>query len=113
MGAPGSRRARGLVGPLLAAALVLAPLASLAIPAALRIPRARDARPWAPAARAVFSHRSHEPLRCYQCHPSFFPQALVPFTHAEMDQGRFCGGCHDGQRATAVAALPCEGCHAR
>jgi c(7)-type cytochrome triheme protein len=51
-------------------------------------------------------------MRCYQCHPSPFPQALAPFTHADMDEGRFCATCHDGRRAVAVNQLSCEVCHA-
>jgi c(7)-type cytochrome triheme protein len=100
---------RTLVALLLVA--LVAPLVALAIPATVRIPRAKDHRPFPPAARAVFSHRAHEPLRCFQCHPGLFPQARLAFTHAAMDQGRFCGGCHDGRRASAVATLTCESCH--
>jgi c(7)-type cytochrome triheme protein len=88
------------------------PLVALAIPATVRVPRHKDARPFAPAAQALFSHRGHEPLRCFQCHPNLFPQARVAFTHADMDQGRFCAGCHEGSRAPAVNSYPCEACHA-
>jgi c(7)-type cytochrome triheme protein len=98
----------GLVATLLVPALI-----AWGMPARVRIPRAAQARPFAPAARAQFSHPAHEPLRCFQCHPGLFPQAAFAFTHAEMDRGRFCGGCHDGQRATAIAKLACETCHAR
>jgi c(7)-type cytochrome triheme protein len=101
---------RGTLVALLLAGLG-APLVALAIPATVRIPRAKDHRPFPPAARAVFSHRAHEPLRCFQCHPGLFPQARLAFTHAAMDEGRFCGGCHDGRRASAVAAFTCETCH--
>ena len=96
----------------LSIALVALPLASLAIPATVRIPRHKDARPFAPPARALFSHRGHEPLRCFQCHPGLFPQSLQAFTHADMDQGRYCGGCHDGAKAPAVNSYSCEACHA-
>jgi c(7)-type cytochrome triheme protein len=105
--APGAR------GPwiVLLLALLAIPLSALAIPATLRIPRAREARPFAPAARALFSHAGHEPLRCFQCHPGLFPQSQRAFTHADMDRGRACGGCHDGRRAPAAAAYTCESCH--
>jgi c(7)-type cytochrome triheme protein len=93
------------------APLVLIPLVALAIPATIRIPRAREARPFAPPARAQFSHLQHEPMRCYQCHPALFPQAPLAFTHAQMDQGGFCAGCHDGRKAPAVATYRCESCH--
>jgi c(7)-type cytochrome triheme protein len=105
----------GVRTPLLLAACLAAgallPLVTLAIPATVRIPRAADARRGAPAAQALFSHASHGDLRCYQCHPGLFPQGLVPFKHADMERGAFCAGCHDGQSATAVAALRCEACH--
>jgi c(7)-type cytochrome triheme protein len=97
---------------LLALTALALPLASFAIPATVRIPRAKQARPFAPPARALFSHRGHEPLRCFQCHPNLFPQAQLAFTHADMDQGRFCAGCHDGGAAPAGATYSCEGCHA-
>jgi c(7)-type cytochrome triheme protein len=91
--------------------LVLLPVVALAIPASLRIPRSPQARPFAPPALALFSHRGHEPLRCYQCHPTIFPQARVAFTHADLDQGRFCASCHEGRRAPAVISYTCESCH--
>lgn len=101
-----------VVAALFVAALAALPIVTAALPATVRIPRAKDHRPGAPADRALFSHRSHELFRCYACHPSIFPQALVPFTHADMERGRFCGTCHDGQRAQAVASLACARCHA-
>jgi c(7)-type cytochrome triheme protein len=88
------------------------PLAALAIPMTIRIPRAKEARPFAPPARALFSHRGHEPLRCFQCHPGLFPQSQVAITHADMDAGKACGGCHDGAKAPAVNGYACEVCHA-
>lgn len=106
----GAGRGRWLVALGLAGALL--PVVALAIPATLRIPRSPEARPFAPPARALFSHRSHEPLRCFQCHPGLFPQAQVAFTHADMDAGKFCGGCHQGSRAPAVTSYACEVCHA-
>jgi c(7)-type cytochrome triheme protein len=92
--------------------MAAAALLAFGLPARVRIPRAADHRPFAPAAQAQFSHPAHESLRCFQCHPGLFPQAPLAFTHAAMEGGRFCGACHDGQRATAIAKLPCESCHA-
>jgi c(7)-type cytochrome triheme protein len=104
------KRERLVLWPLLF--LLFIPLAALAIPATIRIPRSASARPFAPPVRALFSHPVHELQRCYQCHPSVFPQAQLAFTHADMDQGRFCGACHEGKKAPAVASYPCEICHA-
>jgi c(7)-type cytochrome triheme protein len=94
-----------------AGSLLLLPVLALAIPATVRIPRRADHRSFAPAAVAQFSHAAHQPLRCFQCHPAVFPQAPLAFDHAAMDAGRFCGSCHEGQRAPAVASYSCESCH--
>jgi c(7)-type cytochrome triheme protein len=51
-------------------------------------------------------------MGCQVCHPSVFPQAPVAFTHEEMKAGRYCGACHDGGVAFAIAGAACGGCHA-
>jgi c(7)-type cytochrome triheme protein len=99
------------VGVGVALAVLVSGALALALPARVRIPRLAGARSFAPAARAVFSHTAHEPLRCFQCHPAWFPQAALAFGHEDMDRGRFCAGCHDGRRAPAVASYRCESCH--
>lgn len=104
----GGTRARRL-----AIALVLG-LSSAALgaafPAVLRIPR-RASAPAAFPPPALFSHRTHQSFGCYACHPSVFPQALVGFTHDEMREGKFCGRCHDGRVAFAIAGAECARCH--
>ena len=96
-------------------ATVLTLLASAAalgasFPAVLRIPRRDHGVTYPP--RALFSHRSHESFGCYACHPSIFPQqTLVAFTHQEMNEGRFCGRCHDGRTAFAIPGTACARCH--
>ena len=81
-----------------------------AFPAVLRIPRRKPSVPYPP--RALFSHRSHESFGCYACHPSIFPQqTLVGFTHQEMNEGKFCGRCHDGRTAFAIPGTACARCH--
>lgn len=81
-----------------------------AYPAVLRIPR-REAGKMPALPEAMFSHRTHGAFGCYGCHPSTFPQAAVGFTHDDMNKGRFCGRCHDGQVAFAVAGTVCARCH--
>ena len=96
----------------IAAAVVLAAATALAAayPATLRIPRREAGR--APAVpEAMFSHRSHDAFGCFACHPGTFPQAALGFTHDEMNKGRFCGRCHDGQVSFAVAGTACARCH--
>jgi len=80
-----------------------------AFPAVLRIPRRNPGVTVPPA--ALFSHRTHQSFGCYRCHPSVFPQALVGFTHEEMQDARFCGHCHDGRTAFAIAGAACARCH--
>jgi c(7)-type cytochrome triheme protein len=99
----------------LVVAAVLAGGAGIAVaaafPATLRVPR-RDPGKAPGVPPALFSHRSHGSLGCQACHPAIFPQALVGFTHEEMKAGRFCGACHDGSAAFAIAGAACGGCHA-
>lgn len=95
-----------LFAALLAAAM---PVLALNAPQQLDIPRLKE-RPAPPP--AVFSHWGHDRLQCYGCHPAIFPQGRVGFSHAQMQEGRYCGACHDGRAATAISSLRCEACHA-
>jgi len=96
-------------------AIALSGLGALALaaafPAVLRIPP-RDPGATRSLPAASFSHRAHQSFGCYACHPSLFPQAPRGFTHEEMRAGRFCGQCHDGRTAFAIAGAACGGCHA-
>src|SRR5262252_3231240 len=97
-GTSGGRR----VWPAAALLFVATAAVAAAFPAVLRIPRRDPGRlPSLPA--AMFSHRAHGAFGCYGCHPTTFPQALVGFTHDDMNEGRFCGHCHDGRVAFPVA----------
>jgi c(7)-type cytochrome triheme protein len=81
-----------------------------AFPAVLRLPR-RAGSPIFPP-HALFSHRSHQSFGCYACHPGIFPQqGLVAFTHQEMNDGKFCGHCHQGRMAVAIPGTACTRCH--
>jgi len=104
-----SRGTRRLIAAL---ALLLSSAAlGAAFPAVLRIPRRNPGAPAFPP-RALFSHRTHQSsFGCYACHPSVFPQALAGFTHAEMQEGKFCGRCHDGRTAFAIPSATCPRCH--
>jgi c(7)-type cytochrome triheme protein len=102
-----SRHARRIAWAALLAAVPVVALAA-AFPASLRIPP-RAARPM--PAPALFSHRTHATFGCQACHPTTFPQAAAGFSHREMSEGRFCGGCHDGRLAFAVAGAACTRCH--
>jgi c(7)-type cytochrome triheme protein len=103
-----SPRGRRLIAAL---ALLLSSVAlGAAFPAVLRIPRRNPGGPAFPPG-ALFSHRTHQSFGCYACHPGVFPQAPVGFTHAEMQDGKFCGRCHDGRTAFAIPGAACARCH--
>jgi c(7)-type cytochrome triheme protein len=94
------------------AAVLALPVVGLAIPDTIRIPRAKDHPAGTPQASALFSHWGHNSYRCYACHPAVFPQARLAFTHADMNDGKFCGSCHRvGGFAPAIARYQCERCH--
>ena len=106
MSAPPRSRRLGALLILLVSSVAL----GAAFPAVLRIPRRDPGVPYPP--QALFSHRSHATFGCYACHPSIFPQqTLVGFTHQEMGEGKFCGGCHDGRTAFAIPGTACTRCH--
>jgi c(7)-type cytochrome triheme protein len=94
-------------------ALVAVPIIALGAPDQVRIPPKAPHEKGDPADAALFSHWGHSDFQCYSCHPSIFPQRRVGFTHADMDEGRFCGSCHDGQQVWAPKGkgVECETCH--
>lgn len=70
-----------------------------------------------PDSAVVFRHGTHVPLaseRCTACHPQLF-RILTPtfsVTHADMNAGRSCGACHDGEHAFGTrASESCAVCH--
>ncbi len=65
------------------------------------------------AFNARFSHTKHVTLfKCAECHSSLFIGGTrsVRYTMPQMEQGKSCGACHDGQTAFAVTAN-CDKCH--
>jgi c(7)-type cytochrome triheme protein len=73
--------------------------AVLAVPAEVRVPVVKEHGKADPPAAGVFSHWRHDQYQCYTCHPVLFPRARKGFTHDDMDEGKFCGACHDGKTA--------------
>ncbi len=64
----------------------------------------------------VFSHASHvdgSRPDCTVCHPTRFPilkeSTARPIRHANMESGRQCAACHNGQDATGLD--DCATCH--
>jgi c(7)-type cytochrome triheme protein len=63
--------------------------------------------------KAVFSHNLHlEMFKCTDCHTGRFPYktGVKSFTMGEMEEGKSCGGCHDGKTAFSVKDQ-CNRCH--
>lgn len=61
----------------------------------------------------AFSHKFHMGLySCGECHTSLFrtTRSKVVVTMTKMEQGKSCGGCHDGKTAFSVKDK-CESCH--
>ena len=112
-------RVRGTIlrvaGVLAMASLGLAVWAAPAwtAPDTIRIPPVIEHGKGDPPDPALFSHWKHGRFYCYTCHPSVFPQRRLGFTHEDMDEGRFCGTCHDGKRAFSPDDddVECESCH--
>jgi c(7)-type cytochrome triheme protein len=60
-----------------------------------------------------FSHANHSDMfGCSECHPDLFKaeQGANKLTMEAMEEGEFCGACHDGDSAFSVAE-DCESCH--
>ena len=71
---------------------------------------------------AVFSHKKHtsrEKLKCIECHPRIFIMKVDDkiikegnLTMEEMKKGKYCGNCHNGQKAFSVNDIKsCRRCH--
>lgn len=70
-----------------------------------------------PRAKPVFfKHWKHQrAFKCYACHPSPFQQTEKSvFSHKDMNAGKYCGTCHNGEDAFhADDADTCKVCHAK
>jgi c(7)-type cytochrome triheme protein len=64
---------------------------------------------------AVFSHWFHRiRFRCYVCHPAIFDEVKVSASKITMDaidEGKFCGVCHNGKIAWESSFDTCNRCH--
>jgi len=70
----------------------------------------------------IFSHENHagaQDLKCKDCHTKIFQmkqgktaEKSGPITMAAMEEGKFCGTCHNGDKAFGVKAEnTCAKCH--
>ena len=65
------------------------------------------------AGDVTFSHSQHtEMFSCDECHPDLFKaeRGANKATMEDMENGEFCGACHDGSSAFSVAE-DCDSCH--
>ncbi len=106
----------------LAATLLLASFVSLLAGPLPNLPKDK-ALPQGDGSPGVvtFRHDSHVDASrpdCTTCHPTLFPivkrpataASPAPIRHADMEQGKSCGSCHDGKRAHGLE--DCATCHA-
>ncbi len=92
-------------------------MASLLVSAALAIEGdvifQRQAREGGTPA-AVFPHWIHRiRYKCYACHPALFEMkaGANKVSMDAMQEGKFCGACHNGKIAWPVTFETCNRCH--
>jgi c(7)-type cytochrome triheme protein len=65
--------------------------------------------------KVVYSHQFHlsKGLKCTDCHTKIFKMAKpAAFKMADLNNGQFCGACHNGTKAFSVKeAANCSKCH--
>jgi c(7)-type cytochrome triheme protein len=96
------------------AAVTLLSASLFALPAEVRVPVVKEHGKADPPASGLFSHWRHDQFQCFDCHPVLFPRARVGFTHDQMDDGQFCGACHNGKSAPPISgarAVCKSSCH--
>jgi len=71
--------------------------------------------PGGSAGKVIFDGKIHgdKGLKCTDCHPKIFPMKKgTKLTMAEINEGKYCGVCHNGQRAfKSSGQANCEKCH--
>lgn len=64
---------------------------------------------------AVFPHWSHRiRYKCYACHPALFEMkaGAGKISMEAIQEGKFCGACHNGKIAWGMTFGSCNRCHA-
>ncbi len=111
---PGPRQMSLALTLFFGATATLSSASLFALPVEVRVPVVKEHGKADPPAPGKFSHWRHDQYQCFDCHPVLFPRARSGFTHDQMDQGKFCGACHDGRTAppTRGARAVCKtSCH--
>ena len=63
---------------------------------------------------AVFRHWFHRiRYKCYACHPALFQMkaGADKISMSAIEEGKFCGACHNGKAAWAMTIESCNRCH--
>jgi c(7)-type cytochrome triheme protein len=101
------------VGFLTAAlALLLVAGAALAVEGDVVLKREGTAEKGTPP--SLFPHWIHRiRYRCYACHPKPFPMksGATTMTMDALQEGKFCGACHDDKTAFGMSFETCGRCH--
>jgi len=67
------------------------------------------------AGKVIFDGKIHadKGLKCTDCHTKIFPMKKgTKLTMAEMNEGKYCGVCHNGEKAfKSSEQANCEKCH--
>ena len=67
------------------------------------------------AGKVIFDGKMHadKGLKCGDCHPKIFPMKKgASITMTEMNEGKYCGACHNGQQAfKSNDPGNCQKCH--
>ena len=65
--------------------------------------------------KVIFDGKTHGDtgLKCTDCHTKIFPMKKgTKITMAEMNEGKYCGVCHNGKKAfKSSEGANCEKCH--
>ena len=103
----------GVAALFLVAGLPLALEAGLAAPGDMVFER-EGVEPGDPFPPTTFPHWIHRlNFRCYVCHTALFEmqQGANEVTMDRINDGEFCGACHDGKTAFNVEFQTCGRCH--
>ncbi len=93
------------------AAFMCLPAAALAVPSGKTL-----TWPDGTQGTVAFEGKEHaeKGLKCDACHPGLFPmkKGAAKMTMEALNQGRFCGACHNGTAAFSTAdPKKCHKCH--
>ncbi len=62
--------------------------------------------------KVTFTGDAHKAFKCNDCHPALFKMKKEgdKMTMKDMQEGKFCGSCHNGTKAFSVKG-DCTKCH--